>query len=94
MGYAELPAYIKRDMRRTYGEIRVVYLFHGIAELREAVEKAIGDERVPAIEGWALRNAAPGFTARKAAEHIAHRKNLFIIHQRRGDLWLFGRSPA
>lgn len=88
--YSDLPAYVKRDLRRTIGEHREVYPLHAFHEMRLAIESTIATEgKAAMVDGWGLRRAAKDSSVRRAAAAICHGKPWDFVYSRRGDLCFF-----
>jgi hypothetical protein len=88
--YIDLPAYLKRDLRRTVGEHVEVYPFHGFNAMRMAIESTIATEgKAAMVDGWGLRRAAKDSSVRRAAAAICHGKQWDFVYSRRGDLCFF-----
>lgn len=94
MSFQELPAYLRRDLRRQYGQFREVYPLGDINAMRLAVESFLADGFAAYIEGWALRQATEERSVRRAAALVCHGKGWAHIYSRRGDLVFLFPEPA
>jgi len=84
--YGELPAYLRRDFRRIYGEMEPVFPLADINAMRLLVEAALTRGRTARIEGFGLRKATGERRIRKAAALLCHGKPWSTSYSRRGDL--------
>ncbi len=93
--YIDLPAYYKRDLRRTIGKWEEVFPFQESLDLlRLRVGAIVATGQSAMIEGWGLRRVAKDSSVRRAAEAVCHGKPWTFHYSRRGDLCFFMESPS
>lgn len=85
MGYYELPAYLKRDLRRIYGKPKII-IGATMDEVLLRVEAALKCNRAAIVEAW---RSASGFGARATEKMISDRLGCGSDYRRRGDLLIF-----
>lgn len=85
MGYHEIPAYLRRDLRRLYGPHRLISADWHLQELLVAIESTLAANLAAIIESWCWRDAT-GFGAQKALAIFRDRFACGGTYRRRGDL--------
>ena len=94
MGYAGLPAYLKRDLRRIYGPLsRVSIPLPDINLLLMELRGNLASGKATVVEGYAWRRAT-GFSASGARSIFLERLGCGVEYRRRGDLMIIYPGSA
>lgn len=93
MAWVDLPQYIKRDLRRLYGNVENVQALE-INLLLAFIDGALRERRPPVVDGWILRHATQSAKTRHAIEVIEAVRVVRGVYQRRGDCVIFIPKPS